>query len=160
MTPPCCRKLTEEENATAAIFASLKRDLDEHLKGKRPSRIICLGLGHFSSCADSRRQLALLLHLTKAFGKEGGPLDTSVFDPVFTCAERDFLDGQGLTVPRINTEGKSTIPEGDTTLFYLPHCARQLTNNLLWSNWSPVGLEHLLIVCNSFSAIVERTPSR
>ena len=42
-------------------------------------------------------------------------------------------------------------PQATRTLFYMPHCAVELYNNLLWANWSAAGLRHLIILGNSFS---------
>merc|ERR1712181_139594 len=42
------------------------------------------------------------------------------------------------------------------SLVFLPHCPKQLTNNLLYANWSPEGLAKLSLISNSFSSTVER----
>ena len=58
------------------------------------------------------------------------------------------------------------------TIVFLPHCPKQLTNNLLYANWSPEGLTkwvdfasksdscstlfRLSLISNSFSSTVER----
>ena len=57
------------------------------------------------------------------------------------------------------------------TFLFLPHCPKQLTNNLLYANWSPDGLTkwvhfasnwlmqlffRLSLISNSFSSTVER----
>jgi hypothetical protein len=42
------------------------------------------------------------------------------------------------------------------TLLYLPHCPRQLSNNLLAANWRPAGLARLVLLANSFAGTVER----
>ena len=39
-------------------------------------------------------------------------------------------------------------------LFFLPHCPKQLSNNLLWSNWRPDKLRRLVVVGNSFKRIL------
>ena len=50
-----------------------------------------------------------------------------------------------------NKEGCYLFPE-DLTLFYLPHCPKQLLNNILWTNWEQ--LDQILIFGNSISGIV------
>ncbi len=136
-------------------FKTFKASLTNHLKGQHPTRLVCLGLGHFASCPVSRRQLALLLRLGESFG-----VSATVFDPAFSDLEKEFLVLQGLTVRTRNSEAKEGIPEEGAAIFFLPHCPKQLTNNLLWANWNRESLRRLFIVANSFSAIVERTPAR
>jgi hypothetical protein len=59
------------------------------------------------------------------------------------------------------------------TLFYLPHCPKQLTNNILWANWQPETLgsidpisvdkpcvHGLYILGNSFERITSSLPDR
>ena len=41
----------------------------------------------------------------------------------------------------------------------LPHCPRQLTNNLLFSNWKPRLLENILLISNSLTNISESVRS-
>lgn len=41
---------------------------------------------------------------------------------------------------------------------FLPHCPKQLINNLLWKNWSADALRYLIVISNSFQSIVEQTP--
>ena len=57
-----------------------------------------------------------------------------------------------------NTEGR--VECSQPSLVFLPHCPRQLTNNLLWSNWSPGRLLNLVLVSNSFSTTLERNTER
>lgn len=40
----------------------------------------------------------------------------------------------------------------------MPHCTKQLTNNLLFANWSP-ELYKCILLCNSVSDIISLTPS-
>jgi hypothetical protein len=46
-------------------------------------------------------------------------------------------------------EGKRSVQQ--RTLFFMPHCGRQLYSNVLWANWSPYQLEKILILGNSFA---------
>lgn len=39
----------------------------------------------------------------------------------------------------------------EKTLFYMPHCGKQLYSNLLWANWSSRLLQNVVLFGNSFS---------
>ena len=52
------------------------------------------------------------------------------------------------------------VPCSSPTLLLLPHCPKQLTNNLLHSNWSPAALPRLTLVSNSFASTVGRATRR
>ncbi len=157
--------LSEVEEYASQVLSTLR---EHHLRGRRVTRLVCLGLGRFSSCPLSRRQLALLLRLMDQLELDASAGEACVaFDPAFSITERDFLTSSGFSVPCANAEGKVGIREGspplgdeDAALFFLPHCPRQLANNVLWANWSTKDLGRVLMLCNSFSAVVERTPSR
>ncbi|KAJ8379813.1 hypothetical protein SKAU_G00005910 [Synaphobranchus kaupii] len=117
---------------------------------------VCYGLGSFSTCISSRYQLAMLILLLDTLRIP--PVQCSVFDPVFTPAEREVLQALGFTVLTENEEGKR--PVSRPTLFYLIHCGKALYNNLLWRNWSPHALPRLTIVGNSFRGMQERMVHR
>ncbi|XP_058492204.1 SRR1-like protein [Solea solea] len=125
----------------------------------RPCRqleCVCYGLGSFSSCPVARFQLAMLLLLLDA-GQI--PLeDCSVYDPMFSTAERDILRKLGLNVLTENEEGKRLAKK--PTLYYLMHCGKALYNNLLWRNWSTQCLPLMTIVGNSFTGMSDRTVGR
>ncbi|XP_050507141.1 SRR1-like protein [Diabrotica virgifera virgifera] len=55
--------------------------------------------------------------------------------------------------------GKYSINTNKTVLFYMPHCLKQLTNNLLWANWG-LNLGHCVVVSNSFHKIIESNSTR
>ena len=44
-------------------------------------------------------------------------------------------------------------PSYSLTIFYMPHCAKALYNNLLYANWSSVHLARFVIVGNSFATM-------
>lgn len=85
--------------------------------------------------------------------------EVEVYDPVFSQIECDILQEFNCVVLSKNSEGKCAVQGSDSTLFYLPHCPKQLSNNLLWSNWG-LGLSKCIIIANSFTKIIENTPSR
>lgn len=125
------------------------------LNEKKLSEIICFGLGHIAECNISRYQLAFLLCLKNIFKPE----KVLVHDPIFYSGECELLDRLGLSVIEKNDEGSYVISHQYTTLVYLPHCPKQLTNNFLWSNWG-TQLENCILLCNSFSSLVDNQPSR
>ncbi|XP_028169608.1 SRR1-like protein isoform X1 [Ostrinia furnacalis] len=122
---------------------------------KPVAEIICLGLGHIYACNVSKNQLAFLLCL-RDFCK---PKRVLVHDPIFFKTECEVLQHFGLEVIPENNEGNYIISENDYTIAYLPHCPKQLTNNFLWANWD-LKLQNCMIICNSFSSLIENNPSR
>ncbi|XP_035778553.1 SRR1-like protein [Anopheles albimanus] len=120
-------------------------------------RIVCLGLGRFSECSIARYQLAFLRCLRDKLTDPPG-LAAQFFDPLFGRAELEVLHTLGETVLAENVEGKYSAD--CRTLFYLPHCPKQLVNNLLWKNWQPNKITNLVLICNSFSNVVNNHPHR
>lgn len=118
-------------------------------------RIICLGLGRFLECPISRYQLAFIRCLQEVIHFDR-PIQ--YFDPVFGKQEVETLEHLNGFVLRENCEGKYSADV--TTLFYLPHCPKQISNNLLWKNWSLRSLERLFLIGNSFSGIIRNSPNR
>ncbi|GAB1866932.1 Srr1-like protein [Camponotus japonicus] len=114
------------------------------------SEIVCYGLGRFSQYRSSKCQLALLLCL-KARHVDAR---VHVYDPVFCPEEVQVLRALGLEVIEVNEEGKRIVQRDKTTLVYMPHCSRQLTNNFLYANWGE-GLSNCILLANSFSGIVD-----
>lgn len=114
-----------------------------------------MGIGKFGECMISRYQLALLYLL-----KENYNVNVKIYDPVFTKNEFDVLNDFGFEILTENHEGKYNVKHIDgLTLFYLPHCPKQLTNNLLWCNWS-LKLSNCIIISNSFHKIIDTNTKR
>ena len=63
----------------------------------------------------------------------------------------------GLNVITENLE--CYVPCQEPSLIILPHCPKQLTNNLLFSNWKPRLLENILVISNSLTNISESVQS-
>ena len=116
-------------------------------------QIVCLGLGKVSTCKVAQHQLAFLLLLSEHCNHPA-----EVYDPVFTVREKQALKRLNLTVIEENSEGK--LKNSHPTLYFLPHCPRELSNNLLYSNWSICDLPKCLIIANSFSKLRLFTPVR
>lgn len=83
----------------------------------------------------------------------------SVFDPVFTSFEHLVLREFDCNILTENSEGKYPVKDTGTTIFFLPHCPKQLCNNLLWSNWG-LQLSYCVIISNSFNLILESNSVR
>nr|CAG4643558.1 EOG090X0FII [Ilyocryptus agilis] len=156
----CLRTLTKakEEVGNSRFFTDFITLLSEVLGDRNEpiSDIVCLGLGRFSSCRAARYQLAFLLLLYDHFRC---PVEVS--DPVFSQEEKDFLKRLGLRVATINCEGRRKVTSLQSLcLFILPHCPRELSNNLLYANWDQFSLRNCIIYANSFESVRLNTPRR
>lgn len=118
-------------------------------------RILCLGLGKILECPIARHQLAFIRCLKEELGFNGS---IEYFDPVFCEVVVGVLERLGGVVLRENCEGKYSADVG--TLFYLPHCPKQISNNLLWRNWSKHTLDKVFLIGNSFAGIIGNSPKR
>lgn len=118
--------------------------------------LICIGIGRFSECLISRYQLAFILSIKELFG-----FTTIEFhEPILTSSEVSILKKLNCSVATANFEGKIEIQSDCFTLVYAPHCPKQLINNLLWKNWNADSLKQLIYIGNSFSNVLNSTPSR
>lgn len=115
--------------------------------------LVCYGLGSPSTNRSARYQTALLLTLRDHYN-----VDTDIYDPLFTSVDIAALEELKFHILENNEEGKRNVQRG--TVFFMPHCGKELYNNLLWANWSPVSLPLCIIIGNSFSTIVQNIPSR
>lgn len=129
--------------------------LREILNQKAITDIVCLGLGHIASCKTAQHQLGLLLLLGEQF-----LCPIEVFDPVFSSTEKDILSQLKLKLAEKNCEGKRTPSSPGYTFFVFPHCPKELSNNLLYTNWNPSQLEHCILYANSLDKIRLDTPQR
>ena len=62
-----------------------------------------------------------------------------VYDPVLGEGERAMLRARGCGVPERNEEGRRSVAAAEAegvTLFFMPHCGRQLYANVLEANWA------------------------
>ncbi|XP_066141675.1 SRR1-like protein [Euwallacea fornicatus] len=151
------KKISElkAELLTTDLFQSVSALLNEALRDlgePKIIQIICVGLGHISELIVARYQLALLLCL-----KDMLEVELLVADPAFNSSDLDILKHFSINVQDNNVEGKYYVNNyNGTVLFYLPHCPKQLMNNLLWSNWG-LSLNKCVIIGNSFNGIVDST---
>ncbi|KFB46000.1 AGAP002668-PA-like protein [Anopheles sinensis] len=144
----------ESELLQSAFFSECCEEFQPILVGVK--RIICLGLGRFSECSIARYQLAFIRCL-----RDKANLGERVqfYDPVFSSSEVEILQSLAETVLQENVEGKYST-ESDRTLFYLPHCPKQIVNNVLWKNWQQEHLTNVILLCNSFCSITNNHPRR
>uniref|UniRef100_A0A182SHT4 SRR1 domain-containing protein n=1 Tax=Anopheles maculatus TaxID=74869 RepID=A0A182SHT4_9DIPT len=143
----------ESDISQSTFFRQCLETVEPLLTGVQ--NIVCLGLGNFHQCAIARYQLAFIRCLRKQTNLTVGG---QFFDPVFTSSEVDALHALGETVLHENLEGKYSVER--KTLFFLPHCPKQIVNNLLWKNWDPCRLANVVLLCNSFSTVVNNNPDR
>ncbi|XP_044262199.1 SRR1-like protein [Tribolium madens] len=137
----------------ASAVASLREALTT-LSNPNIKEIICFGLGRIGECMISRYQLGFLLCLKDLHNAE-----VKIYDPVFTETDRWLLRQFQCEILTENSEGKYRVGDKHTTIFYMPHCPKQLTNNLLWANWG-LNLNSCIIIANSFNSIIENSPKR
>lgn len=154
------RRIQETKNELGAsnYFSETKQSLKESstkIELNKNSRILCFGLGRFSSCSTSRFQLAYILLIKEHFNIKSACFS----DPIFSSQEKLLLESLNCQVITENFEGKNQIENNETTIFYLPHCPKQLTNNILWKNWG-IHLKNIILIGNSFDSLISSTPER
>lgn len=157
----CLRKIIQarEDLEASEGFTTFRENLNEVKSsqqkedGCRISSIVCYGLGQVSSSRIARYQTGLLLSIQEFFD-----VAVEVFDPAFSSLDERVLYSLNFTVVKENEEGKKSV--STSTLFYMPHCGKELYNNLLWANWNTESLPMCIIIGNSFNTIVQNVPSR
>jgi hypothetical protein len=108
--------------------------------------IVCYGIGSISSSKKSQYQFALVLLLRSLLQIPG---QIYIYDPILNVVDKDVVIACGCTLVQNNEEGKRKVER--KTLFFMPHCGRQLYSNVLWANWSPSLLQNVVIFGNSFA---------
>ena len=112
--------------------------------------IICYGLGNFSQTRASKYQLAAILTIKSHYSS-----NVHLYDPLFFPKEIEILKRLDLRVIESNEEAKRCVGE-TLSLVYMPHCPYQLTNNLIYANWSPKHLKNCIVLSNSFKELVSK----
>ncbi|CAE1147978.1 SRR1-like protein [Acanthosepion pharaonis] len=130
----------------------------DHCKTLTNLELVIYGIGNFAECIIARYQLALMLALQNTLKLPGSRV--LVFDPKLSAVEKSAIRELGFSLISHNEEGKHRGTDKQWTLFFMPHCGKALCNNLLWANWSAQQLSNIIIIGNSFSSLVERTPDR
>lgn len=111
--------------------------------------IICYGLGNFSQSRASKFQLAAILAVKARYNST-----VHIYDPLFFGAEIELLKKLRLCPIDCNEEAKREVGRG-TSLVYMPHCPFQLTNNFIYTNWTPDRLADCIVLSNSFGELVD-----
>lgn len=153
----CIKKLENyksQELEHSEFIEKVLKQLEEVFKERKVKEVICLGIGRVSEDTISKYQLLFILIVQEKFKID----KIKFYDPVLDENDRKVLSHFGCEVLTENTEGKYKAEE--PTLYYLPHCPKQITNNLLYSNWNTKALKNLVLICNSFKSIIESTPER
>ncbi|KAG2349582.1 hypothetical protein BDR05DRAFT_955459 [Suillus weaverae] len=115
--------------------------------------VLCLGLGSPSSSREARAQLAFLINSCTIL--EIGSSNVSVYDPVFTDADRALFQSFGMRcLP--DTDGKHAVKR--PTILYMPHCDLKLYENIIGANWSEEQLGRIIFVANRFSDYTDNHP--
>lgn len=149
----------ESELKPTVYFENCVKELKQILDAASQSTlsdIVCFGIGHFGDCVISRHQLAFIVAIKSEFSVNR----CTFHEPILTRTEQRILQKLHCEVHLENLEGKLAIETNSLTLIYSPHCPKQLTNNLLWRNWTVERLEKIIYVGNSFTNLLQSTPSR
>ncbi|SCU90151.1 LAME_0E07272g1_1 [Lachancea meyersii CBS 8951] len=111
------------------MFKTLQSQLEAFSLKIRQIR--CLAIGSFFEEFAALYQLALLLELVDFLNANNETaVKVSIYDPVFTDADKKFIADQGETwsiVEEISQNSESAIG----VLFFLPHAPLDLTENVL-----------------------------
>lgn len=144
----------KEELSSSDFFQSVSALLKESLAtldNPKIVKIVCFGLGRVSELSAPRYQLALLLLIKSVF-----KVETIACDPSFNSNDLQVLSQLEINILATNVEGKYNLLNCQgSVIFYLPHCPKQLMNNLLWSNWGVSLLSKCIIIGNSINAVIE-----
>ena len=151
-TQQACRALeTKVQSAKQQLTQSLfLHELKSHLPNNI-HQLACFGIGNFADVPAATFQVALSFILydhVRQRAPPGQDVDFNSYDPIFSELEKGFLERCHCHVPKSNEEGRRCAP--NVTLFFMPHCGRQLYANLLRANWSIENLQRLIIIGNSF----------
>lgn len=152
--------------------------VNQQLDLSKVKDIFCLGLGSFSKSANARHQLAFLLCLLRkrltmcsgaepakpAFPFASQELNVKLADPMFTkldfavAAQLGFAASKTIRDVR-SAECVSGASCESLTLYHMPHCSRELYNQVLCANWFPHCLQSFAIIGNSFDEYLIRNNS-
>ena len=103
----------------------------------RPRQIVCYGIGDIINSSIARMQLALALSIGNDLGLDRAAV--SFFDPVLSAGGAFVLEKLGVTVTLENENCRRRVPSGANWLFFMPHCDRDMYNNVVGANIAPEG---------------------
>ena len=96
--------------------------------------IVCYGVGSFATGAAPMWQFACILKLRELLAVR----DVYYYDPCTTALELELLKDFKIQFIAENERGLRNVSV--PTLFYMPHCAQFLYNNVLVSNWKSLDM--------------------
>eukprot|EP00884_Botryococcus_braunii_P015475 jgi/Botrbrau1/2610/Bobra.145_1s0033.2 len=116
------------------------------------TRLVVYGLGSLQEGSPASTYQLALLPLLKATlpNLRDSP---SFYDPAFGLVDKSLLTKLGYQVMS-REEGEASQVARQPTLFYMPHCERELTESLLQANWETGTLPNIAILGNSFHEYV------
>lgn len=127
-------ELLSERRSTiqsSEMFQDLKKHLEPHRNGI--CKIRCVAIGSFHEEFAALYQMALLLELWTFLGADrGNKILVSVYDPVFTGADRALIEtlGPEWSVDETVLWAPSSASE---VLYFLPHAPLDLTERIVAS---------------------------
>lgn len=163
------------------IAAVASNDASGPPSAPKIDRIVCLGLGSMESIAigasRARAQFAFLLLLSELFHTAAGAdnkIQLAICEPMFTAQDAALARHLGIQLLE-NRSGRysqleplpvasaSSAPSSSAldvtassgTLYWMPHCPKELYASLLHFNWNLSALNKTVIIGNSFADIVE-----
>lgn len=101
-------------------------------KLEAPQEIVCYGIGDVVNSRIARLQLALALFIAENIRLD--PAAVSFYDPVLTHGGASVLGRLGVTVTQENEHCRRRVPDGMHLLFFMPHCDRDMYNNVIGAN--------------------------
>jgi len=148
------------ELMNAEFLSEIISSLQEIGKNEQIVNIHSYGLGQLSA-SIARYQTAFILLIKQYLSIPDEK--NFVFDPIFNSDEKTVLKDLGFTVLEENTSCKIRLQH--KTLVFLPHCPKELTNNLLFANLKNqqqrgTSVSNLVLVSNSISSVLTRTPAK
>ncbi|KAG1756461.1 SRR1-domain-containing protein [Suillus paluster] len=120
--------------------------------------VLCLGLGSPSTSREARAQLAFLISSCAIL--EIGLTNVSIYDPVFTDADKEFLQSFGMQClsDTASLLFLSSYAVEHPTVLYMPHCDLKLYENIIGANWSRERLARIIFVANRFQDYTDNNP--
>ncbi|RHY05897.1 hypothetical protein DYB25_001786 [Aphanomyces astaci] len=139
----------------ATLIEALETQLPTTFETPSKMQLVCYGLGSFSS-SNAAYQLACAV-LVREWMENHAAIDLQhacLFDPIMTQDDKEVASAVDFVVLATNEQGHRRSADSLQTLFFMPHCGKQLYQNVLLSNWTT--LQRVFILGNSFSAYDDR----
>lgn len=131
----------------------------------RAAEIVCYGIGPFGESPRAQYQLVCLLLLALRMEVRR----VLIFDPVLSAEEVSELDhclgyldraSSSLSIEVLSQDEQGRRKATEPTLFFMPHCNRELYENLVAVNVAEASLHECVVIGNSFRVYHEQVVSR